>query len=136
MQAERLRSGFTPFGQTLWRLTDQARFTAGMPCTDPGAQVLGLMGQVIAAHRWGLGATGNSAQIKGGWGPGSSPGIDGAYQDRQMGIVTIDGKRIAITIATRPSDGSHGTGTAHLTTIAKWVVSHIDVANAPRNPRC
>ena len=136
MQAARLRAGFTPFGQTLWRLEDQARFTAGMSCTGAGSQVLKLMGQVIAAHRWGLGAIGTNAQIKGGWGPGSSPGVAGGYQDRQMGIVTINGKPIAITIATRPSDGSHETGAAHLTTIAKWAVAHVDVAATPRRPRC
>lgn len=135
-QAQRLRAGFTPFGQTVWRLTDQARFTAGMACVPAGVQVLALMGQVIAAHRWGLGSVGGPPQLKGGWGPGTSPGVNGGYLDRQMGVLAIKGKRVAVTIATLPSDGSHGTGTAHLTTIARWVVSHIDVTKATKNARC
>ena len=56
IQSERLRSEFTPFGQTEWALADQARFTAGMTCVRAGAQVQGLMGQTVAAQRWGLGA--------------------------------------------------------------------------------
>jgi beta-lactamase class A len=32
IQPNRLRPDYTEFGQTLWKLTDQARFTAGMAC--------------------------------------------------------------------------------------------------------
>jgi hypothetical protein len=135
IESRRLRAGFTPFGQTLWSLTDQARFTAGMTCVSSGRQVLGLMGQVIPAHHWGLGVRSN-ANFKGGWGPGSQPGSNGGYIDRQMGTATVGGKQIAIAIATRPADGSHKSGTAHLTAIAKWVYSHVDVRSAPLRPTC
>ena len=62
--------GYTPFGQTTWSLTDQTRFSAGMSCTGAGPEVLGLMGRVVASQRWGLGAAGVAAELKGGWGPG------------------------------------------------------------------
>jgi hypothetical protein len=136
IQPTTLRAGYTPFGQTVWTLIDQTRFVAGMPCTQPGAQVLRLMGNVVAGQRWGLGATGAPFALKGGWGPGVSPGADGGYLDRQMGIITIHGKSLAVTIASLPSDGSHESGTRALTTIARWVVSHASVAHLPRNPRC
>ncbi|MDP1910765.1 MAG: hypothetical protein Q8K85_20890, partial [Hyphomicrobium sp.] len=135
VESRRLRSGFTPFGQTLWSLPDQARFTAGMACLPAGRQVLDLMGQVIASHRWGLGVRSN-AKLKGGWGPGSKPGANGGYIDRQMGTATIAGKQVAITIATRPADGSHESGTSHLTAIAKWVYSHVDTRSLPAGASC
>lgn len=136
MESRTLRSGFTPFGQTDWKLTDQVRFTAGMACTDAGGQVLGLMNQTIAGQRWGLGSAGVEAQMKGGWGPGTRPGVSGGYLDRQMGVLIIKGKPMAVTIAALPSDGQHGTGTAQLTRIAKWVVSHANVRRLPARPRC
>ena len=105
-----LRAGFTPFGQTRWTLTDQVRFTAGMACLDSGGQLLGLMHETIPAQRWGLGSAGVPAELKGGWGPGSEPGVDGGYLDRQMGVMTIHGRPLAVTLAARPSDGSHESG--------------------------
>jgi hypothetical protein len=136
VESRTLRSGFTPFGQTLWTLSDQARFTAAMPCSAAGVQVLGLMGNVVAAQRWGLGAAGASAQLKGGWGPGSSPGAGGGYLDRQMGIVTVRGKPLAVAIASRPSDGSHESGTRSLTAIARWLVAHADARAQPAQAAC
>lgn len=125
-QSRVLRSGFTAFGQTTWTLRDQVRFTAGMSCLPAGRQVLSLMGQTIPAQRWGLGATGRPARLKGGWGPGSVPGQAGGYLDRQMGVVTISGRRLAVAIAVRPADGAHETGTALLTRLARWTVAHAD----------
>lgn len=128
--------GYTPFGQTNWALTDQARFTAGLVCSDAGKQVLGLMGDVVVGQRWGLGSAGVDAQFKGGWGPGSAPGASGGYLDRQMGVVTIHGKPLAVTVATRPADGSHETGTRNLTAIARWVVAHADTSRLSAAPDC
>jgi hypothetical protein len=129
-------AGFTPFGQTNWALSDQVRFTAGLPCSQAGAQALGLMNDVVAGQRWGLGAAGVEAQLKGGWGPGSRPGVSGGYLDRQMGVMVIHGKPPAVTIAAQPADGSHGTGTRNLTAIARWVVAHADVSRLPALPDC
>jgi hypothetical protein len=105
-----------------------------MACTNAGAQVLGLMSQVVAGQRWGLGSTGDEAQFKGGWGPGVTPGNGDGWLDRQMGVLTIKGKPIAVAIATTAHD--HATGTRNLTTIARWVASHVDVKHAPRRPAC
>lgn len=78
--------------------------------------MVNLMGQVTESQRWGLGNL-TAASFKGGWGPDSS----GRYLVRQFGIVTIDGKRVAVAIAVEPRDGSFGSGTAALSTIARWL---------------
>jgi hypothetical protein len=134
VQTQRLLAGYTAFGQTQWALTDQARFVAGMPCVPSGQKVLALMSQVVAGQRWGLGSTGTQAQFKAGWGPGITPGTGDGWLDRQMGIVTIDGRPVAVAMATTASD--HTTGTQNLTTIARWVVAHANARRAPRRPQC
>ena len=50
------------------------------------------MNETVASQRWGLGAAGVDAQLKGGWGPGNQPGAGGGYLDRQMGVLNIHGK--------------------------------------------
>jgi hypothetical protein len=129
-------AGYTPFGQTVWSLVDQARFTAQLPCSGAGGQVLALMGDVIPSQRWGLGATGAAAQLKGGWGPGTQPGVAGGYLDRQLGVMTIAGKPLAVTVANRPADGSHQTGTRNLSAIARWLAGHASVSAQPSAPAC
>jgi len=136
VQPRRLRSNFTAFGQTSWRLSDQVRFTAGLECLSEGRAVLGLMKGVISAQRWGLGSASAGAPLKGGWGSGSKPGVAGGSIDRQLGIVTSGGRRYAVAIATAPADGSHETGTAHLTRIARWVVTHVDARSIASDPQC
>jgi hypothetical protein len=131
MQASVLRSGYTSFGQTSWSLKDQTAFTAGMGCTTAGRQVLALMAKTLPAQRWGLGAVGWSASIKGGWGPGASPGQAGAYIDRQMGVLATGNRKLAVSIMTQPAAGSHEAGTANLTKIARWVVAHVDRDSLP-----
>lgn len=136
VEARTLRAGYTPFGQTLWALGDQVRFTAGMACLDVAGEVLGLMQETIPAQRWGLGAADVPAELKGGWGPGSQPGTDGGYLDRQMGVMTIDGTPLAVAIAARPSDGSHTTGTSMLTQLAQWVAANARLDGLPARPSC
>ena len=134
IEGRRLRAGYTAFGQTTWSLTDQARFAAGMTCTDAGKQVLGLMNQVVGGQRWGLGSTGNRAGFKGGWGPGVTSGNGDGWLDRQMGVLTIKNKPIAVAIATTAS--AHGAGTQNLTTIARWVATHVNVKHVSRRAAC
>jgi hypothetical protein len=134
IQAQRLRAGYTEFGQSQWALTDQARFVGGMSCTRTGGQLLDLMGDVVSGQRWGLGSAGVPAQFKGGWGPGVSPGAGDGWLDRQMGIVTVGGRPVAVAIAT--TAGDHATGTQALTSLARWVVTHVDASRAPRSARC
>ena len=61
-----------------------------------------------------------------GGGRGSGPGRPAGDLDRQMGIVTIDGKPMAVSIASLPSSGSHESGTRALTEIARWLVSNAE----------
>ncbi len=90
----------------------------------------------MPAQRWGLGAAGVDAQLKGGWGPGSQPGVAGGDFDRQMGVITVAGKPLAVAIADAPADGSHDTGTRNLTSIARWLVAHADVRALPARASC
>ena len=135
VESRRLRAGFTAFGQTDWPVADQARFTAGLPCTDTGASVLDFMGETVASQRWGLG-TSASAQIKGGWGPGTRPGQGGGYMDRQMGIVPIGGKLASVALISQPADGTHQTGTQHLTALARWVTAHAGTRRLTSEANC
>jgi hypothetical protein len=133
-QARRLRPGFTEFGQTMWSLEDQVRFTAGMRCLPSGRRLLLLMGQVVAGQRWGLGSAGVPARFKGGWGPGITPGRSDGWLERQMGIVTVRGRQLAVTIASAGAD--HRVATRNLTALARWVVSAIDTTSLRRTPAC
>jgi len=133
VEPQRLRAGYTAFGQTDWSLRSQVRFAAGMQCSDAGQRVLELMGDVVAAQRWGLGATDLPAQMKGGWGPGVSPGAADGWLDRQMGVVTIGNRPLAIALITDAPD--HGTGTANLSALAKWTTTHIR-ATQIAEPEC
>jgi len=122
VQSQRVRPGFTAFGQTIWSLTSQAAFVAALPCIRYSEKVLALMGAVESGQRWGIGAVGLPAQFKGGWGPGPA----GGYLVRQMGIVTLaNGSRIGLAIASEPADGRFGTGTANLTALARWAVANV-----------
>jgi len=134
IQPQRLRAGYTAFGQTQWALTDQVRFVAGMACVAAGQHVLELMNQVVAGQRWGLGATGKPAQFKGGWGPGVTAGAGDGWLDRQMGVVAIAGRPVAVAMATTAP--SHESGIQSLSAIAQWVATHLDASAAPREPRC
>jgi hypothetical protein len=123
-----LRPGFTSFGQTRWSLAEQQRFIAGLPCLPHAAPILSLMQQVIPDQRWGLGSLGASAQFKGGWGPGPR----GGYLVRQMGIVRlVNGRLLATSIATLPSDGTFETGTANVTQMARWLLANVDARKVP-----
>ena len=120
VQTERVRSGFTAFGQTEWPLPQAERLAAALPCLDGAGPVLDLMGQVTADQRWGLGQAGANQRFKGGWGPDES----GRYLVRQLGLIDVDGGTVAVAIASKPSDGSLESGSAQLTQLAQWVAEH------------
>jgi len=88
----------------------------------------------VSGQRWGLGSAGVPAQFKGGWGPGTQPGSAAGWLDRQIGVITIHGRPLAVAIATARADGSHDTGTRNLTAIARWIVTHADTRRLPRQP--
>jgi hypothetical protein len=122
VQSQRVRPGFTAFGQTSWSLAGQSRFMAALPCLKHSDEVLALMGEVESDQRWGIGATGLPSQFKGGWGPG----LAGGYLVRQMGIVTLaNGSRVGMAIASEPADGRFETGAANLTALARWAAANI-----------
>ena len=120
--SRRLRAGFTPFGQSVWSLTDQATFAASLPCMTGTSTVLGLMGQVTASQRWGVGTMSGTRALKGGWGPGT----DGRYLVRQMAVVRLpDGTRVGMSLAARPADGRFATGISNLDALAHWVEKNV-----------
>lgn len=121
IQTQRVRSGFTPFGQTNWSLAAQQQFAAHLPCISGSGPVLSLMGDVISSQSWGLGNVGSSPKFKGGWGPGTG----GGYLVRQFGIVNLSGGKLAVAIASEPSNGQFETGIADLNKIASWINSNL-----------
>ncbi|WP_019973402.1 hypothetical protein [Mycobacterium sp. 141] len=113
------RPGFSAFGQTLWPLTDQARFLSVADCNPVDQPVLDLMADISSGQRWGLGTL-EGARFKGGWGPG----VDGGYLVRQYGVVRVASGDIAVAIAAVPESGSFSAGTAALGRIASWISEH------------
>jgi hypothetical protein len=124
-EPDQIHPPYSPYGQTAWALADQARFALGQRCSSAGAEVAEVMRGVIPDQRWGLGATSPDIAFKGGWGPGSEPGIAGGYLVRQIGIMTVDGRDLGVAIAARPGDGAFETGTADLTAVAAWLTDNI-----------
>ena len=120
VQSERVRPGFTAFGQTLWSLADQASFLSNASCDPRAARVLELMSHIESSQSWGLGHL-PGAQFKGGWGPSET----GAYLVRQFGVIPTPTGSVAIAVAVEPPSGSFSQGTQALDTIADWISSHL-----------
>jgi hypothetical protein len=116
----KLRPEFTAFGQTIWSLTNQARFTAAAVCDSANAAIFTLMGQVESDQRWGLGVIPNT-RFKGGWGPSPT----GRYLVRQLGVLKTPTGLTAVAVATQPASGSFNDGTQDLTEVGKWLTSHM-----------
>lgn len=130
----------TPFGQTEWSAADSARFFSALAAgalLNPAATgyVLGLMEQVIAGQRWGLGAIdlGARAAFKGGWGPET----DGTCLVRQSGVVGrapgASAARSAITAISLvaeppPGEDSFEIGVRIVTDAAAWIAGAIGLA--------
>jgi len=127
-QAQQVHPPYTPYGQTVWALADQARFAAGLACASGAgtaeASVLATMGEIVADQRWGLGRL-DGARFKGGWGPA----IDGRYLVRQFGVLTVGQHWYAVALASRPASGTFAGGITDLDAIARWAVS----ADGPLN---
>ena len=119
VESRKLRPEFTAFGQTLWSLVNQIRFTAGAFCNSANAPIFGLMGQVEPNQTWGIGDI-RGAEFKGGWGP--SPA--GKYLVRQIGVLTTPAGKLAVAIAAEPVSGSFDDGTHDLGEVAKWLSDH------------
>ncbi|WP_428341478.1 hypothetical protein [Mycobacterium sp.] len=113
VESGRLRSEYTPFGQTRWSLADQARFAAGLSLVPGSSPVIDLMGALTVDHQWGLAAKGLAA--KGGWGPGLSD----EYLVRQFAIVS---GTVGVALAAEVRDGGYQAGVEAMNSLADWVV--------------
>ncbi|MDO5504401.1 MAG: hypothetical protein Q4G67_14635 [Actinomycetia bacterium] len=117
-ESEQVRPPFSAFGQTVWSVTDQARFAAAFGCTPAGsaaAEVRAIMAEVVPDQRWGIGRL-EDAHFKGGWGPQ----IDGGYVARQLGDAEVNGQRYALAVSGRVDDGSFEGATAGLDHLVQW----------------
>jgi hypothetical protein len=116
VESQRLRAEYTPFGQTRWSLTDQARFAAGLARVPEASHVIELMSDLSADHCWGLNAKGFAA--KGGWGPG----IAGDYLVRQFAIIS---ETVGVALAAEVSDGGYEAGVDAVNTLTDWLVERL-----------
>jgi Beta-lactamase enzyme family len=116
VESRRLRPEYTPFGQTRWSLTDQARFAAGLSRVPEASRVIDLMGDLSAEHSWGLAAKGFAA--KGGWGPG----IADDYLVRQFAIVSAT---VGVALAADVGDGGYEAGVEVVNTVTDWLVERL-----------
>jgi hypothetical protein len=116
VESRRLRPEYTPFGQTRWSLTDQARFAAGLSRVPEASRVIDLMGDLSAEHSWGLAAKGFAA--KGGWGPG----IADDYLVRQFAIVSAT---VGVAVAADVGDGGYEAGVEVVNTVTDWLVERL-----------
>lgn len=108
--------GYSAFGQTTWRLADQASFAAALPCLPGAARVTEAMGGVVGGQRWGLGGV-DDARLKGGWGPTPE-----GYVVRQLGIVP--GAKGGTAAAVQVRTGTHAQGTAIMDEVAAVIEQH------------
>ena len=115
VEAQRLRPGYTPFGQTRWPLTRQARFASHLPTLK--TPVAELMRNLTEEHRWGLAAKGYAA--KGGWGPGT----DGTYLVRQFGFTANESGHLGVALAAEAR--TFEAGVEAVDAITDWLDKHL-----------
>lgn len=127
VQSQRVRSGFTAFGQTQWSLLLQNKFAAQFPCMPDSESILDLMGQVSGTQQWGVQDI-EGAEVKGGWGPG----VDYGYLVRQLAVVPGLGGQLAVTMATIPDAGTFEDGSAILDGVGEWVSKNLKQLPAGR----
>jgi hypothetical protein len=120
VQSQRVRPEYSAFGQTVWPLTDQARFISRAVCDSVNAPIFALMGHVQTDQSWGIGTVPGS-RFKGGWGPSPT----GSYLVRQTGVLAAPSGMVAVAIAAQPASGTFEDGTAALTKVAEWLTAHL-----------
>lgn len=117
VESQRLRHGYTAFGQTQWPTDRQARFAARLSQLGEAAPVVDLMRRLTAHQRWGLAARGFAA--KGGWGPGVG---QENYLVRQFGIVPTGVGPVGVALAAEARD--FDAAVKALDTLTDWLVDH------------
>jgi hypothetical protein len=63
VEANVLRPGFTPFGQTEWSLGAQVRLMAALPGLSHADEIRARMRRVVPEQRWGLGVLGDEVEL-------------------------------------------------------------------------
>lgn len=76
------------------------------------------MGQPDPAQNYGLGGV-EGAVKKGGWGPAT----DGSYEARQMGLITLGGRTVAVAIYAEAESGDYGDAQQMLTRLVSQLES-------------
>jgi hypothetical protein len=120
VESRKLRPQFTAFGQTIWSLVNQVRFTASAVCNSANDPIFNLMGQIEPEQSWGIGGI-PGTQFKGGWGPS----LSGKYLVRQIGVLSTPAGKIALAIAAEPASGSFDDGTRDLSEVRIWLTEHL-----------
>ncbi|WP_146240374.1 hypothetical protein [Williamsia limnetica] len=123
VQSQKVRAGFTAFGQTEWSLVDQAQFASQFPCMPDSEGILALMREVSGTQQWGAQSIEGTA-VKGGWGP--QPDAEGNYLVRQMAVVPAGSGDVVVTLATTPDNGTFEDGTAVLDDVGAWIAENLD----------
>lgn len=124
VESQRVRPGFTPFGQTDWSLARQAQFAAQLPGIPGASPVIDLMQRLTAGHRWGLAGKGMAA--KGGWGPGRT-GRD--YLVRQFGMAAASTGNVGLALAAEAQ--TFDAGVDVLNRLTDWLVGHLPELVSP-----
>ena len=119
IQSERIRAGFTAFGQTDWPTPQQAAFAWQLPCTSGSGEVIAEMQQISPDQQWGF-AGDHGVAAKGGWGPAP----DGSYLVRQLALLRGEAGSIGVAMAVTPGDGTFQSGVGALNQLADWVDEH------------
>jgi hypothetical protein len=119
VQPDRVRPGFTAFGQTDWPTEAQARFAWRLPCIAGSEPVLSDMHHIAAGQVWGL-VDNAEVAAKSGWGPGER----GGYLVRQLATVAVPAGDIGVALAAEPTDGTFESGVAAINQLADWVNAH------------
>jgi len=83
--------------------------------------LLDQMSMTGGEDSFGIGAVGMQAKWKGGWGPGT----DGKYLVRQMGVMTVDGKDMVVSLAAIADDGTFESAQAMATEMATWASQNL-----------
>lgn len=119
VQSQRVREGYSAFGQTEWAMQAQAGFASRLPCLAGAGPVLDDMRKLAADQQWGLaGADGVAA--KGGWGPG----VDGAYLVRQLAAVSSPAGTFGVALAAQSNGGTYDAAVAAINQLGDWITQH------------
>nr|WP_234791944.1 hypothetical protein [Mycolicibacterium brisbanense] len=119
VQSQRVRDGYSAFGQTDWAMQAQAAFAARLPCLAGAGPVLDDMHKLASDQQWGLAGV-DGVAAKGGWGPG----VDGAYLVRQLATVTGPAGTFGVALAAQSDGGTYDAAVAAINQLGDWVEQH------------